>query len=303
MVIYTSLHIVEDMTILHSFKLDQTAKSANPPPSSIPCALLYHTMAPAALDDPTTPPRVVGPATKKATRPTNQIPQCMIDEGRMVTKEAFDPKVHLNYEPPKKIYTMKEIGLAGHGISPNAASEPFSLFTKEAIRQMRAEIFSEEALKHCQYTSTFIKNMVRGMGPAYVQPVYYLVSQLLITDHSHRLAPFIYDAWNHPEVISKISEVAGVDLIPSIDFEIGNINISFGDGTTATLGKTVDVEDRTSAVAWHYDSFPFVCVTMLSDCTGMVGGETALRRPDGHIMKVRGPAMVCPSHVSQNGRD
>ncbi|KAE8159766.1 hypothetical protein BDV40DRAFT_290629 [Aspergillus tamarii] len=228
-------------------------------------------MAPAALDDPTTPPRVVGPATKKATRPTNQIPQCMIDEGRMVTKEAFDPKVHLNYEPPKKIYTMKEIGLAGHGISPNAASEPFSLFTKEAIRQMRAEIFSEEALKHCQYTSTFIKNMVRGMGPA--------------------LAPFIYDAWNHPEVISKISEVAGVDLIPSIDFEIGNINISFGDGTTATLGKTVDVEDRTSAVAWHYDSFPFVCVTMLSDCTGMVGGETALRRPDGHIMKVRGPAM------------
>ncbi|KAE8326278.1 hypothetical protein BDV39DRAFT_206172 [Aspergillus sergii] len=30
---------------------------------------------------------------------------------------------------------------------------------------------------------------------------------------------------------------------------------------------------------------------MLSDCTGMVGGETSFQRPDGHIMKVRGPAM------------
>lgn len=131
-------------------------------------------MAPAAIAVPTTPPRVVGPATKKATRPTNQLPQSMIDEARMVRKEAFDPKVHLNYDPPRRIYTMKEIGLEGHGISPNAASEPFSLFTEEAIMQMRAEIFSEEALKGCQYTSNFIKNMVRGMGPAYVQPLDYL---------------------------------------------------------------------------------------------------------------------------------
>ncbi|KAB8261885.1 hypothetical protein BDV32DRAFT_148208 [Aspergillus pseudonomiae] len=228
-------------------------------------------MAPVAVDVSTTPPRVVGPATKKATRPTNQLPQSMIDEARKVKKEAFDSKVHLNYKPPTRIYTMKEIGLEGHGISPNAASEPFSLFTEEAIRQMRAEIFSEEALNSCQYTSTFIKNMVRGMGPA--------------------LAPFIYHAWNSPEVLAKVSAVAGVDLIPAIDFEIGNVNISFGDGTTATWDRGLDGDDGTSAVAWHYDSFPFVCVTMLSDCTGMVGGETALRRPDGHIMKVRGPAM------------
>ncbi|KAB8221923.1 hypothetical protein BDV33DRAFT_190023 [Aspergillus novoparasiticus] len=229
-------------------------------------------MAPAAIDVPTTPPRVVGPATKTATRPTNQLPQSMIDEARMVTKEAFDPKIHVNYEPPKRVYTMKEIGLEGHGISPNAASEPYSLFTEEAIMQMRAEIFSDEALKGCQYTSTFIRNMVRGMGPAY-------------------LAPFIYDAWNHPEVVAKISKVAGVDLIPSSDFEIGNVNISFGDGTTTTWNPTMD-GDGTSAVAWRYDSFPFVCVTMLSDCTAMVGGETAPRRPDGCIMTVRSPAMV-----------
>lgn len=59
---------------------------------------------------------------------------------------------------------MKEIGLEGHGISPIAASEPFPLFTTEAVRQTRAEIFSDRVLKDCQYASTFAKNMVRGMG-------------------------------------------------------------------------------------------------------------------------------------------
>ena len=92
--------------------------------------------------------------------------------------------------------------------------------------------------------------------------------------------------------MAKVSEVAGIDLIPSIDFDIANINISWGDGTTTTVQSNSPTDDGTSAVAWHYDSFPFVCVTMLSDCTGMVGGETALRTPNGDIMKVRGPAMV-----------
>lgn len=56
--------------------------------------------------------------------------------------------------------------------------------------------------------------------------------------------------------------------------------------------------DETSAVAWHYDSFPFVCVTMVSDCTDMVGGETAIKLPSGEVRKVRGPAMVrCPHLV------
>lgn len=32
---------------------------------------------------------------------------------------------------------------------------------------------------------------------------------------------------------------------------------------------------------------------MLSDCTGMTGGETAARTGKGEIMKFRGPDMVC----------
>ena len=32
---------------------------------------------------------------------------------------------------------------------------------------------------------------------------------------------------------------------------------------------------------------------MLSDCAGMVGGETAIRMPSGEVKKIRGPTMVC----------
>lgn len=122
--------------------------------------------------------------------------------------------------------------------------------------------------------------------------------KIMFANYSRR-APFTYDAWKSPEVLKRISEVAGIDLVPSIDFEIANINISVRDDN-ANVEHTVKLmsNDDLPAVAWHYDSFPFVCVTMLSDCTGMVGGETAMRTPNGEIIKVRGPAMV--SQCSRN---
>lgn len=83
-----------------------------------------------------------------------------------------------------------------------------------------------------------------------------------------------------------MSKIAGVDLIPAIDFEIGHINISIGNAEQS------EDPDDSPIVGWHTDSYPFVCVTMLSDCTNMVGGETALRTGDGGIAKVRGPQMV-----------
>lgn len=122
-------------------------------------------MAPSAIFDDVEPPVVIGPATKKATRPSNKLPQSLIDGAKLAEKDSFDPAKHMNFQPPKSIYTMEQIGLKGHGISPHAATEPFPLFTKDAITQMRAEIFDEKVLTECQYSSTFNKNMVRGMGP------------------------------------------------------------------------------------------------------------------------------------------
>lgn len=80
-----------------------------------------------------------------------------------------------------------------------------------------------------------------------------------------------------------------------MDYEIANINISVNAPAVPGGGK-----DGVSAPAWHYDSFPFVCVVMLSDCEGMVGGETALRTGTGEVLKVRGPS--CGTAVVMQGR-
>ena len=121
-------------------------------------------------------------------------------------------------------------------------------------------------------------------------------------------APFVYDAWRSPETLAIISKVAGVGLVPQMDFEIAHINISMQSeeqkreslaAFAEKISREADEgvagcpwEDDKPIVDWHTDSYPFVCVTMLSDCTNMVGGETALRNGNGEVMKVRGPQMV-----------
>ena len=123
-----------------------------------------------------------------------------------------------------------------------------------------------------------------------------------------RYAPFVYDAWNNPEVLEIISKIAGIELVPSMDLEIAHINLSqvsaeqkeeLDNALQEKQHRDADEgvagcqwEDDKPIVDWHTDSYPFVCVTMLSDCTNMIGGETALLKGDGEIMKVRGPQMV-----------
>ena len=104
-----------------------------------------------------------------------------------------------------------------------------------------------------------------------------------------RRAPFTCDAWSSAELQAIVSQVAGIELVQAFDYEIANINISVNEDSSEIASTE---EPETSAFAWHYDSFPFVCVTMLSDCSEMIGGETAIRTPAGDIKKIRGPAMV-----------
>lgn len=86
-----------------------------------------------------------------------------------------------------------------------------------------------------------------------------------------------------------ISKIAGVDLVPAIDYEIGHVNMSAPKLMAEEHGCA---SEEKPIVGWHRDSYPFVCVLMLSDTCGMVGGETALRTGGGTIMKVRGPTKV-----------
>jgi len=159
---------------------------------------------------------------------------------------------------------MVELGHEKAGVSPIGVSEPFELFTPQAVRTMRNEVLSDEVWDNCRFSSSLAACQLRGMAPKY--------------------AKFVYDAWTHPETLRIISSIAGVDLIPVMDYEIGHINISVNDNPTGTL-------QAAPVVDWHKDSYPFVCVIMLSDANEMVGGETALRTGSGEIKKIRGPQM------------
>jgi hypothetical protein len=78
---------------------------------------------------------------------------------------SFHAKKHLKFTPPSKIFTMKEIGLEDVGISPVAVSEPFPLFSEEAIQQIRAEVLSEDVWTNCQYSSNLAQCQLRGFCP------------------------------------------------------------------------------------------------------------------------------------------
>ncbi|UPL01936.1 hypothetical protein LCI18_012870 [Fusarium solani-melongenae] len=218
--------------------------------------------APALLPVRKPAPFVVGPTNKTPIRPTNTIPQDVIDAARVTPAEEFDAKKHVCFEFPKRTYTMKEWGYENQGVSPIAGSDPFPLFTEAAVKQVRRELLSEDVLKTCQYASTFTKNQIRG--------------------YTQKQAPFAHALWKSPEVQNAVSKVAGIDLVHAFEYEIGHTNLLFSDGEEKEGTDNV-------GFSWHYDSFPFVCVTMLSDCSNMTGGETAVLQGNGEVLKVRGP--------------
>ncbi|KAB8207463.1 hypothetical protein BDV34DRAFT_191737 [Aspergillus parasiticus] len=74
-----------------------------------------------------------------------------------------------------------------------------------------------------------------------------------------------------------------------MDVDIGHVNISVRDDAAAARAPDSDADDK-PAFGWHTDSYAFVCVTMLSDCARMIGGETAIRTGRGEVLKFRGPA-------------
>ncbi|KAE8367973.1 hypothetical protein BDV27DRAFT_57668 [Aspergillus caelatus] len=210
------------------------------------------------------------PQQDKFMSPRKPLPQSLIEGAQIPDRTPFYAEKHVNFKFPKRIITMKEIGLEGAGITSTAISEPFTLFTEEAIKQMRAEIFSRQVLEKYQVGSDLAANMIRGYCP--------------------EKSSFIYDAWNSPAVLGALSQIAGIELVPAMDVDIGHVNISVRDDAATASVPGRDADDK-PAFEWHSDSYAFVCVTMLSDCAGMIGGETAIRTGTGEVLKFRGPAM------------
>jgi hypothetical protein len=191
-------------------------------------------------------------------------------------RSRFDPEKHIIFKEPCGVLTMKDIGLADDaGVSAVAVSQPFSLFSAEAVQIMRTEIAKPEVRNGYQFASNIANSQLRG--------------------YARQHAPFTYDAWNHPKTAAIVSKLARIDLIPWADYEIAHINLSGGQDRDAcpTGPDSIFPQDDTPIVGWHKDSYPFVCVLMLSDCTGMIGGETAVRTGNGNVIRIRGPTEGC----------
>ncbi|KAM0746599.1 hypothetical protein T439DRAFT_134833 [Meredithblackwellia eburnea MCA 4105] len=209
----------------------------------------------------------------------------------------FDAKKHLCYEPPASRITMKELALEDVGISPIAVTAPFPLFNLDGVTELRRNILSDEVID--KFTVSSYLSAFQGR------------------EFTKNVAPFVHAAWTSPEVIAAVSEAAGIELVPVMECELGHTNYQLGDlgkdgvklspitpQPLENLGVTVSDLDKYQALAdaddgnrpdnvvvWHYDSYPFVCVLMLSDVSQMIGGETALQCGDGRVVKARGPGV------------
>lgn len=95
----------------------------------------------------------------------------VIDNMNVATKPKlqdvhFDPKVHLEYEEPESIVMMEEIGYSKDmGISPMAVSQPFHMFSDEAIEKFREEVLSDVVKENCKYESNIAPCQLRGYAP------------------------------------------------------------------------------------------------------------------------------------------
>lgn len=210
----------------------------------------------------------------------NQRNDSVFSDMNIAQATTFDAQKHLAFKTEPKVTMMTEIGFAEDtGVSPVAVTEPFPLFSPEAIEVMRSEIFKPEVLKDYRYSSNIAQTQLRGYA----------------RDH----APFTFAAWNHPDTLAIVSKLAGVDLIPWSDYEVAHINLSSKTEEQVKQERecieqqaACDKDDK-PIVGWHTDSYPFVCVLMMSDCDGMIGGETALRTGDGRVLRIRGPTEGC----------
>lgn len=88
------------------------------------------------------------------------------DHSSPAVGKLFDPSKHLAYEEPKHIYSMEDIGFpASNGVSPIAVSEPFPLFSTEAVDIMRKEIFQPEVQEKYGCSSDISGKQLRGYAP------------------------------------------------------------------------------------------------------------------------------------------
>jgi hypothetical protein len=110
-------------------------------------------------------PAIRGVKTTPMGKPKFQLPPQRPLPPAAYFKSPFDPSKHLAYHTMPARHTMADIGLENQGISTIGVSEPFELFTPEAVRTMRNEVLSDEVWDNCRFSSSIAACQLRGMAP------------------------------------------------------------------------------------------------------------------------------------------
>jgi hypothetical protein len=74
----------------------------------------------------------------------------------------FKPELHLAFVKPKAVCTMESIGLPDVGVSSIAVSEPFQLFSQEAVDIMRSEVLADKVEEKHLFSSDIATKQLRG---------------------------------------------------------------------------------------------------------------------------------------------
>lgn len=119
---------------------------------------------------------------------------------------TFDPAIHLApLDKPIEQIMLTELGYQPTAYSPVATTKPVPLFTPEAVRRIRAECLDRETMAKHMYSDNNSPCVIRG--------------------HCPDKARFTYNAFTHSEVCARINAMAGLDLTPVYDYEIGHVYV------------------------------------------------------------------------------
>lgn len=208
---------------------------------------------------------------------------------------SFDPKKHLNYSVMPKKYKFQDLGIPKTHVTPIneiAATDPFNLFTEEAVDLMKYEIFSNEALIKKYGRLNNSNNSKKS------------------SELDFHISGFIDEtvfckaAWTSKELQQIFDEIMEDKLCMPHRYCLGHINVSLARSDLPELDETIDykklkeeqdkkADDINSGVSWHYDSPPLVCVMMLSAPPNMIGGETGIRLGDESVMRIPNTKVGC----------
>ena len=106
-------------------------------------------------------PPLLSQAARSTSRVFSDVAEMMKSPLQLKDDSSFVAKKHLAFSPPSKVYSMNDIKLKDSPLSSFAVSEPFQLFTLEAVERMREEIFKPVVLENYKYSSNLAAAQLR----------------------------------------------------------------------------------------------------------------------------------------------